>query len=830
MLKKIFFLCICFIHLTVLAHDIDYGKIILKEWTLANEGKKIHGSLFMYKNGEVYIEDAQEKIFHWPLSSFIQQDQDYVIKRYEKIAAENDLLNTLSESKVKKQHHLSANFWIIISILSLLGLYTLLMKEKSKRKFVSPVFFTGVLFLLYGFKDEKLKARLLTITDPAFVDSAFVPFKPKVYTNWDNTYFYVESKGIPDHQMMVGITSWQQQVPIPQCYTTANNNNAWSIPLNPVIATTPVPVNQQHFLRGAIAIAVNGVAIFNPYTNTGVDAFLDGQLDNWGGHCGRADDYHYHIAPLHLYSQTAATKPIAFALDGFAVYGNTEPEGIPMTALDANHGHYGTNGVYHYHGTAAAPYMIGNMVGQVTEDATLQIIPQAAAKPVRPSLTPLPGATIVDCQPNNTNNGYNLTYTKDGQNHQVNYNWVDSTPALSKYTFTFVDPGSTTVSVYAGFSQSQCTVPTGPTQNSESKTMLRLPDTGENTDYTSTFGEDNDYSINTPFFINNDNGTITDTVTGLMWEKADGGEMTVENARIYCDTLTLGGYTNWRLPTAHESFSILNQQLSNPALDVNYFAVSNAQYWWTSNVQLNDSSKIWTTNAGGGIGNKPKNETISAGGSFRYHVRAVRDVTTPPTVGNHFTDNNDGTVTDNFTSLVWQKVPAADTMTWENALQYADTLSLAEITEWRLPNIKELRSINNEKLSNPSIDTAFFKVINNKKYWSSTTLPNQAAEAWYLNTRFGITTYDAKTAKDYVMCVSTGASFIFTGNGNWDIASNWMNNKIPPSTLPAGYTIIINHSQGGQCVLNITQHISRGAGIKINPGKNMLIPGSLIQQ
>jgi hypothetical protein len=103
--------------------------------------------------------------------------------------------------------------------------------------------------------------------DPVWMDSAFAPFRPAVNTRWDNNWFYVESKGIPAHNMMVGITSWQQQVPIYQCYI---GTNAWSIPMNPVKAITPVPVNNQHFLRGAVAIAANGVPIFNPYTNTGL--------------------------------------------------------------------------------------------------------------------------------------------------------------------------------------------------------------------------------------------------------------------------------------------------------------------------------------------------------------------------------------------------------------------------------------------------------------------------------------------------------------------------------------------------------------------------------
>jgi hypothetical protein len=79
-------------------------------------------------------------------------------------------------------------------------------------------------------------------------------------------------------------------------------------------------------------------------------------------------------------------------------------------------------------------------------------------------------------------------------------------------------------------------------------TMLRLPDTGQSNSYTATFGEDNDYNIYVPFFIVNGNGTVTDTITTLLWQQKDGGEMTIENATLYCDTLTLGGFTDWRLP------------------------------------------------------------------------------------------------------------------------------------------------------------------------------------------------------------------------------------------------------------------------------------------
>ena len=288
------------------------------------------------------------------------------------------------------------------------------------------------------------------------------------------------------------------------------------------------------------------------------------------------------------------------------------------------------------------------------------------------------------------------------------------------------------------------------------KSIRLLPDTGQTTSYTATVGEDNDYSINVPSFTDNGNGTITDMVTGLMWQQVDGGEMTIENASTYCNSLTLGGYTDWRLPTPMESFSILNLQRNNPALNTTYFPSSGADYWWTNTFQMNDNTKVWCTNAGGGIGNKPKLETISAGGNKSYHVRAVRDSTVPTTLANHYTDNGDGTVTDNLTQLVWQKVPTTTALTWEQALSYAEGLTLAGVSDWRLPNIKELQSLNDEGAMNPSVNTTYFSAIGVKNYWSSTTLlpnPSNLTSAWYWNTQFGITTYDTKTNTNYVICV-----------------------------------------------------------------------------
>lgn len=422
------------------AHNPDDHQAPLREWHLHHH--HLHASFLMMRGDTVFLETENGTVKAIALAEFSDNDQDFVRGKMARVEQINRTsAATLPAQPIEKQPVSNSGYWIFsLGVISLLGLAGFLLFNKYRR--VALAVSIGGTAFLCAFKTGIVEKMLGT--DPLFMDAAFAPFKPHIATHWDNTWFYVESNGIPTtHSMMTGITKWQQQVPTPQCYT---GTNAWQIPLNPVFAATPVPVNQQHFLRGAVAIASNGIPIFNPYTNTGVDALLDGQLDQWGGHSGRADDYHYHIAPMFLDTQTADILPIAFALDGFAVYAGLEPDGSAMLPLDANHGHFDGAGGYHYHGTPEAPYMIGNMVGQVTEDATMQIIPQAKAMPVRPSLTPLSGATITDFQPNANSNGYILTYTRNGQTYQVDYSWTPD----GIYTYNFIAPTGTITETYNG--------------------------------------------------------------------------------------------------------------------------------------------------------------------------------------------------------------------------------------------------------------------------------------------------------------------------------------------------------------------------------------------
>ena len=254
-----------------------------------------------------------------------------------------------------------------------------------------------------------------------------------VNVRWDQQLLYVESNGLPEHPMMIGIKAWQQQVPIPQPFT---GQNSWKIPLHPKLALKPINAKQTSF-RGAIAVAVNGVPIFSALNNRGVDAFLAGELDQWGGHCGRGDDYHYHIAPLHLEKVVGKGNPIAFALDGFPIYGLTEADGSPVGKLDQLNGQFDTDGNYHYHATKTYPYINGGVRG-VVDYRNGEIASQPRDSPIRPGQPPLRGAEITDFK--TTNKQSVLTYEVSGREGTITYVPIGA----DSYRFTYQEPGGRT--------------------------------------------------------------------------------------------------------------------------------------------------------------------------------------------------------------------------------------------------------------------------------------------------------------------------------------------------------------------------------------------------
>lgn len=421
----------------LLSHSGGHGNGHVPEWKLRT-GRHIHGSFHSANLPWIVLEGIHGKKTAVRLDEFSTSDQHNLMQRIAAIRAINLPRQDVPFAPMVQARPVSP----VVTVIAWIAAAALLLIAIGRRR--SPALrwssgFAAAAFTLLAMSPQSI-ARLEEIlgpTAPQSIDSTFAAYKPLVKTRWDATYFYVESNGMPTAMpAMKGITAWQQQVPIPQAYS---GNNAWSIPLNPVIADVPVSLDTA-LHTGAVAIAANGIPVFNPENNRGEFSQDIGELDAFGGHCGRADDYHYHIAPVHLATNRDPKLPVAWALDGYPLFGFNEPDGTKATGLDEHLGHI-WNGQYHYHAIDKKPYMIASMRGKVTVQND-QVMPQPRATGVRPFLQALRGAAITDLRKCDSNH-YVLRYTVDGKTNFVNYRW-DSTGKNFVFNFVKTDSGRTT--------------------------------------------------------------------------------------------------------------------------------------------------------------------------------------------------------------------------------------------------------------------------------------------------------------------------------------------------------------------------------------------------
>lgn len=90
--------------------------------------------------------------------------------------------------------------------------------------------------------------------------------------------------------------------------------------------------------------------------------------------------------------------------------------------------------------------------------------------------------------------------------------------------------------------------------------------------------------------------------------------------------------------------------------------------------------------------------------------------------------------------------------------------------------------------------------------------------------------YDANGNRVYQFNLGSVTTYIFTGDGNWSVAANWLNSTPPPLELPPGALIIIDPIPTGECVLDVNQKILPGSTLQVATGKRFKIPGSITSQ
>ena len=267
------------------------------------------------------------------------------------------------------------------------------------------------------------------------------------------------------------------------------------------------------------------------------------------------------------------------------------------------------------------------------------------------------------------------------------------------------------------------------------------------------FGQDATYIINDASYTDNNDGTISDNVTGLMWQKELGEKLSFDEAQQKIKSFELAGYSDWRIATLKETYSLIQftgavkgEKAITPFIDTQYFDQPlgganpgereiDAQVWssteYVGKTMKNDDTVFGVNFVDGRIKGYPKYNprTQEANKMYFRFVRGNEEYGK-----NSFVDNSDETITDKATGLTWQKADSGKGLNWQESLAYAENLTLGGYDDWRLPNAKELQSIvdytrspetSNSAAIDPIFQTSSIKNEGGEKdypyYWTSTT-------------------------------------------------------------------------------------------------------------
>ena len=257
-------------------------------------------------------------------------------------------------------------------------------------------------------------------------------------------------------------------------------------------------------------------------------------------------------------------------------------------------------------------------------------------------------------------------------------------------------------------------------------------------------------------FVDNGDGTVTDTQTGLMWQQADDGVLrNWDEAVAYCESLVLpspGGHNDWRAPRIDELETIINYATFNPAgFDPpSYGPFSTRSYpYWSSSTAAFHADYAWFIDFDEGI--------VETDAKFHpYYVRCVRggpfwpfdpstDFQTPA--------GKPDVVLDTWWGYMWQKGDSGEGKNWADANTYCNTLPL-DGGGWRLPEIEALATIVDYTHYNPALSNIFDPRRSNL-YWSGTDV-NAPEVAWGVYFEGGYVYGYYKTRDLYVRCVRGG--------------------------------------------------------------------------
>jgi Protein of unknown function (DUF1566)/Carboxypeptidase regulatory-like domain len=350
-----------------------------------------------------------------------------------------------------------------------------------------------------------------------------------------------------------------------------------------------------------------------------------------------------------------------------------------------------------------------------------------------------------------------------------------------------------------------------------SNRRVAVPRTGQTISYAS--GDDGSLRKGAawpgPRFADNQDGTVTDNLTGLIWLQNAGcfppaiwSTALAEVNQLASGACGLNDGSSagqWRLPNLNELESMVDVSAANPVVSVSslFLNVSNGIYWsstsyfggqggspnaWSirfsdgrymndssSNAKATANNAVWAVKGRSGGAVK-----LQSTGMYVVYTRGddgTFQAGVPPTYP-RWIDNRNGTITDTVTGLIWLKQADCINQPWLAAVAAVNTLGSGRcgLTDgsaagsWRMPNRNEMQSLSDRMVNNHAdfFDQTyimkampqtvyqapiFTNFVVSEYYWTSTTNAADTTEAWTVfSNDFGV--YDiSKTQSGYTLAV-----------------------------------------------------------------------------
>jgi hypothetical protein len=230
-------------------------------------------------------------------------------------------------------------------------------------------------------------------------------------------------------------------------------------------------------------------------------------------------------------------------------------------------------------------------------------------------------------------------------------------------------------------------------------------------------------------------GTVTDTMTGVVYEATPADELTYDEAACHCRDLRTAGASDWRLPSRFELEGIVDYvkvipAINGPAFDATLFPAAPIAAYWTSTLFASGNpaqvNLPYIMSLGDG-----RVDGASQTGQERSAAWCVRGGKAPPTP-TRFTTTTD-TVTDTWTKLVWQRGSPAESQALDHdgAAAYCAALMLEGMGGYRIPGVKELQTIVAAGRHAPAIDTGLFPGTPSLLFHTNAPYSAQPSDTWW---------------------------------------------------------------------------------------------------